>query len=78
MNGIAVQNFYADNDSGGDPVLAREDRHYDTGASMASSPVIILRKGKATSYVGTGAGVTQDPLPSPPSNLLLLEWEQIW
>jgi type IV pilus assembly protein PilY1 len=73
---ISIFNFDVSNDSGG-PVLARSDRYRTSGASIASSAVIALRKGTAIAYVGTGGGVISQSLPSPPANLLLIQWQQL-
>jgi type IV pilus assembly protein PilY1 len=77
LTGVALLNFDSANDAGGNVVLARADRFKPAGVSIATSVVIALRKGKAIAYVGTGSGVKDDDLPSPPSNLLLIQWRQL-
>ncbi len=77
LNGISVINFDQSNDSGGTTVMARSDRFRQVGVSIASSAVIALRKGKAVAYVGTGGGVAIQDLSAPPSNVMLIQWQQL-
>ena len=76
LTGISVINFDTGNDSGG-PVMARSDRYRQVGVSIASSAVIALRKGKAVAYIGTGGGVAKQDLSAPPSNVTLIQWQQL-
>jgi type IV pilus assembly protein PilY1 len=87
LTGVSVLNFDRTNDTGGetggDTVLARSDRSRGAGYSMASSAVIALRHGSsggpstAMAYVGTGGGVEKEKLQNPPSNVMLIQWQQL-